>query len=127
MTHAPTAETATAGWRWAPFWVLAFVALWPMPGIAEAVMILGALAAIGRLSALAARCQRSAGAPLAVDARALGRLDTAGASLLLDLVDGDTTRIDAPPAAARLIATVAGVQIPLTPERLAAKMEVARG
>ncbi len=68
------------------------------------------LAAIGRLSALAARCQRSAGAPLAVDARALGRLDTAGASLLLDLVDGDTTRIDAPPAAARLIATVAGVR-----------------
>ena len=36
MTHAPTTDTATTsvGWRWAPFWVLAFVALWPMPGIA---------------------------------------------------------------------------------------------
>lgn len=51
MIHAPTADTATipAGWRWAPFWVLAFVALWPMPGIAEGVMALGALVAIGRL------------------------------------------------------------------------------
>lgn len=51
MTHPPTADTATipAGWRWAPFWVLAFVALWPMPGIAEGVMALGALVAIGRL------------------------------------------------------------------------------
>ncbi len=56
MTHATTrlttaADTASvsAGWRWAPFWVLAFVALWPMPGIAEGVMVLGALAAIGRL------------------------------------------------------------------------------
>ncbi len=34
------------GWRWAPAWVLAFVALWPAPGIAEGVMVLGALAAI---------------------------------------------------------------------------------
>lgn len=56
MTHATTrlttaADTASvsAGWRWAPFWVLAFVALWPMPGIAEGVMVLGALVAIGRL------------------------------------------------------------------------------
>ncbi len=40
---------AAAGWRWAPFWVLAFVALWPVPGIAEAVLALGALVAIGRL------------------------------------------------------------------------------
>jgi O-antigen ligase len=37
------------GWRWAPAWVLAFVALWPAPGYAEGVMVLGALAAIGRL------------------------------------------------------------------------------
>jgi O-antigen ligase len=29
--------------RWAPYWVLAFVALWPAVGIAEAVMSLGAL------------------------------------------------------------------------------------
>jgi O-antigen ligase len=37
------------GWRWAPFWVLAFVALWPAPGVAEGVLGLGALVAIGRL------------------------------------------------------------------------------
>ncbi len=56
MTHATTplttaadTHTVSAGWRWAPFWVLAFVALWPMPGIAEGVMVLGALVAIGRL------------------------------------------------------------------------------
>ena len=41
--------TAPHGWRWAPAWVLAFVALWPAPGIAEGVMVLGALAAIVRL------------------------------------------------------------------------------
>ena len=34
------------GWRWAPTWVLTFVALWPAKGIAEGVMVLGALAAI---------------------------------------------------------------------------------
>ncbi len=28
---------------WAPWWVLAFVALWPLPGIAEGVLVLGAL------------------------------------------------------------------------------------
>jgi O-antigen ligase len=37
------------GWRWAPAWVIAFVALWPAPGYAEGVMVLGALAAIARL------------------------------------------------------------------------------
>lgn len=40
---------ATHGWRWAPAWVLVFVALWPAPGYAEGVMVLGALAAIVRL------------------------------------------------------------------------------
>ncbi len=49
VTTAITPSAPGAGWRWAPFWVLAFVALWPAPGIAEAVMALGALAAIGRL------------------------------------------------------------------------------
>ena len=34
------------GWRWAPAWVLTYVALWPAPGYAEAVLVLGALAAI---------------------------------------------------------------------------------
>lgn len=42
-------DTAPIGWRWAPAWVLTFVALWPAPGYAEGVMVLGALAAITRL------------------------------------------------------------------------------
>ncbi|HVI58096.1 MAG TPA: O-antigen ligase family protein [Luteimonas sp.] len=58
MTNSPTnpadavaAAPAPAGWRWAPYWVLAFVALWPAPGIAEGVLVLGALAAIVKLLA----------------------------------------------------------------------------
>ena len=35
--------------RWAPWWVLAFVALWPLPGIAEGVLALGALYAALRM------------------------------------------------------------------------------
>lgn len=57
MSNPPSAEpgreplsaTVSVGWRWAPAWVLCFVALWPAPGYAEAVMVLGALAAIVRL------------------------------------------------------------------------------
>lgn len=54
MTNSATTATtppaeARTGWRWAPHWVLAFVALWPAPGYAEAVMVLGALAAITHL------------------------------------------------------------------------------
>ena len=41
------------GWRWAPAWILAYVALWPAPGYAEGVLVLGALVAIFQL--LAAR------------------------------------------------------------------------
>ena len=37
------------GWRWAPAWVLAFVALWPAPGYAEGVLALGALAGLVKL------------------------------------------------------------------------------
>lgn len=44
-----SAPRAPHGWRWAPAWVLTFVALWPAPGYAEGVMVLGALAAIVRL------------------------------------------------------------------------------
>ena len=44
-----TAAQAAPGWRWAPAWVLAFVALWPAPGYAEAVLALGAIAGIVRL------------------------------------------------------------------------------
>ena len=42
-------DAPATGWRWAPHWVLAFVALWPAPGYAEGVMVLGALAAIVHL------------------------------------------------------------------------------
>jgi O-antigen ligase len=45
----PESSVAPVGWRWAPAWVLTFVALWPAPGYAEGVMVLGALVAIGRL------------------------------------------------------------------------------
>lgn len=40
------AAEGVRGWRWAPAWVLAFVALWPAPGIAEGVLVLGALAGL---------------------------------------------------------------------------------
>lgn len=51
MTNSPATDPAPAapGWRWAPHFVLAFVALWPAPGYAEGVMVLGALIAIVRL------------------------------------------------------------------------------
>lgn len=39
---APIVKT----FRWAPWWVLAQVALWPAPGVAEGVLTLGAIAAI---------------------------------------------------------------------------------
>lgn len=47
----PIVQAGATGWRWAPHWVLAFVALWPAPGYAEAVVVLGALAAIIKLGA----------------------------------------------------------------------------
>ena len=37
------------GWRWAPAWILGYVALWPAPGYAEGVLVLGALLAIIKL------------------------------------------------------------------------------
>src|SRR5688572_5927354 len=53
MQNSPTTDnthpTTAPGWRWAPAWVLSFVALWPAPGYAEAIMVLGALAAIVKL------------------------------------------------------------------------------
>jgi O-antigen ligase len=47
MTSSSPTE---ASLRWAPWWVLAFVALWPLPGPAEAVLSLGALAALAVLA-----------------------------------------------------------------------------
>ena len=49
MTYTNASTSAAIGWRWAPAWVLAFVALWPAPGYAEGVLVLGSLAAIVRL------------------------------------------------------------------------------
>ena len=46
----PVAVDDRAG-RWAPWWVLAFVALWPLPGLAEGVLVLGALYAAARMVA----------------------------------------------------------------------------
>ena len=50
-SNAPAPAAVSAGWRWAPAWVLAYVALWPAPGYAEAVLVLGALVAIFKLVA----------------------------------------------------------------------------
>ncbi|QHG88137.1 MULTISPECIES: O-antigen ligase family protein [Xanthomonas] len=44
----PPSLTPDAG-RWAPVWVILFVALWPTPGLAETVLSLGALLAAYRL------------------------------------------------------------------------------
>ena len=51
--EAPAIATppAAPGWRWAPAWVLAYVALWPAPGYAEGVLVLGALVAMWKLLA----------------------------------------------------------------------------
>lgn len=38
------------GWRWAPAWILAYVAMLPATGIAEAILSLGALTTIGLLA-----------------------------------------------------------------------------
>lgn len=43
------------GWAWTRGWVLACVALWPLPGPAEAVLALGALAVAAQWLATAAR------------------------------------------------------------------------
>lgn len=48
---APGSPGSRAG-RWAPWWVIAFVAMWPLPGIAEGVLVLGALYAAVRMTQL---------------------------------------------------------------------------
>ena len=46
-TDAPSVDSTTPlGWRWAPAWVLAYAALWPASRVSEAVLSLGALAAL---------------------------------------------------------------------------------
>ena len=47
------AERDTArprAFAWTPYWVLAFVALWPLPGLAEGVLAIGALAVLVQLA-----------------------------------------------------------------------------
>ena len=46
--------------KWAPAWVIACVAAWPAPGIAEGVLVLGALVTVVRLLQLRARGDASA-------------------------------------------------------------------
>ena len=46
-TVAPSSSPAML--RWAPVWVLAFVALWPLHGFAELLLVLGALGALATL------------------------------------------------------------------------------
>src|SRR5690606_20880052 len=57
--HAPAAGRAFA---WTPAWVVLAVALWPLPGPAEAVFSLGALVVAGQLAWVAAR-----GRPMPLD------------------------------------------------------------
>lgn len=45
-----SSSTPEARLRWAPGWVLAFVALWPLPGPAEVVLSLGAIIALSVLA-----------------------------------------------------------------------------
>ncbi|MGY0558699.1 O-antigen ligase family protein [Lysobacter sp. A421] len=47
--HSGPAQGPVQGWRWAPAWILAYVILWPAPGYAEGVLVLGALVAIIKL------------------------------------------------------------------------------
>jgi O-antigen ligase len=47
MDHS---QSSSSGFRWTPFVVLAFVALWPTVGPAEAVLSLGAIASLAILS-----------------------------------------------------------------------------
>ena len=51
-------ETLDArAFAWTPYWVLGFVALWPLPGPAEAVLALGALIFAAQLLLALARCR----------------------------------------------------------------------
>ena len=49
LTGSGARPQPVEGWRWAPAWILAHVALWPAPGYAEGVLALGALVALAKL------------------------------------------------------------------------------
>ncbi len=42
----PPAAPLPAGWRWAPFWVLAYIAFWPASRVSEGILSLGAIIAL---------------------------------------------------------------------------------
>lgn len=42
----PPAAPLPTGWRWAPFWVLAYVAFWPASRVSEGILSLGAIVAL---------------------------------------------------------------------------------
>ncbi|KAF1687253.1 hypothetical protein B1992_04530 [Pseudoxanthomonas broegbernensis] len=67
MPNWPTERgaQANAAFAWTPAWVLACVALWPLPGPAEGVLALGALAVLALLAIAVAR-----GGTLPLDRRA---------------------------------------------------------
>lgn len=67
MPNWPAEHAATSGraFAWTAAWLVLAVALWPLPGPAEAVLSLGALAVAGQLGWLAAR-----GRTLPLDRRA---------------------------------------------------------
>src|SRR5690606_41614595 len=67
MPNWPAEHAATSGrvFAWTPAWLLLAVALWPLPGPAEAVLSLGALAVAGQLGWLTGR-----GRTLPLDRRA---------------------------------------------------------
>ena len=48
-------EIHSRAFAWTPYWVLAFVALWPLPGSAEGVLALGALAVVVQLAVTVAK------------------------------------------------------------------------
>jgi len=54
---APLPRADDRAGYWAPWWVLAFVVFWPLPGIAEGVLVLGALYAAARMVARRLRGQ----------------------------------------------------------------------
>jgi len=68
LADSPTTFARLPG-RWAPVWVIAYVAMWPLPGIAESVLVLGALFTIVRLLML--RMKGGIGPLLSVPAWAL--------------------------------------------------------
>ena len=69
LVDTPATKDGRLPGRWAPVWVIAYVVLWPLPGIAESVLVLGALYTAVRLVML--RMRGGIGPLLSVPAWAL--------------------------------------------------------